>query len=133
MLMRYPAHRAPWSDTDCTSSLSSAGRKLELRRRIPRASQYAVDDAFARGIHARALRVLSISASCGLNREHFPSERALHHLTNALLVLSLSRRVHSGKWGFRGTVVQEFQKSKKGERVVHKMQLAVSLDTETGF
>ena len=47
--------------------------------------------------------------------------------------LKLSRRVHSGKWGCRVTVVQEFQKSKKGERVVHKMQLAVSLDTETGF
>ena len=51
----------------------------------------------------------------------------------SLLVLSLSRRVHSGKWGFRVTAGQEFQESKKGERSVHKTELAVSLDTETGF
>ena len=50
-----------------------------------------------------------------------------------LLVLSVSRRVHSGKWGFRVTAGQEFQESKKGERSVHKTELAVSLDTETGF
>ena len=50
-----------------------------------------------------------------------------------LLVLSLSRRVHSGKWGFRVTAGQEFQESKKGERSVHIINVAVSLDTETGF
>ena len=50
-----------------------------------------------------------------------------------LLVLSVSRRVHSGKWGFRVTAGQEFQESKKGERSVHKTELAVSLDTETSF
>ena len=50
-----------------------------------------------------------------------------------LLVLRFSRRVHSGKWGFRVTAGQEFQESKKGERSVHKTELAVSLDTETGF
>ena len=50
-----------------------------------------------------------------------------------LLVLRVSRRVHSGKWGFRVTAGQEFQESKKGERSVHKTELAVSLDTETGF
>ena len=50
-----------------------------------------------------------------------------------LLVLRVSRRVHSGKWGFRVTAGQEFQESKKGERSVHKTELAVYLDTETGF
>ena len=50
-----------------------------------------------------------------------------------LLVLRLSRRVHSGKWGFRVTAGQKFHKSKKGERSVHMINVAVSLDTETGF
>ena len=59
------------------------GRKLELRTRIPRASQQAFDDALARGTHAHALHVLMLSTGCGLQREHFPSERALHQLTNA--------------------------------------------------
>ena len=50
-----------------------------------------------------------------------------------LLVLKVSRRVHSGKWGFRVTAGQKFNKSKKGERSVHMINVAVSLDTETGF
>ena len=45
----------------------------------------------------------------------------------------LSAPLSHQKVGFRVTAGQEFQKSKKGERVVHKMQLAVSLDTKTGL
>ena len=52
---------------------------------------------------------------------------------SVLLVLRVSRRVHSGKWGFRVTAGQEFQESKKGERSVHTINVAVSPDTGTGF
>ena len=65
-------HKLEWSKLPCVIFYS-----------IPQASQQAVDDALARGGQAHALRVLSLSTRCSLNREHFPSERALHHLTNA--------------------------------------------------
>ena len=43
------------------------GRKLELRTRIPRASQHAVDDALTRGRHVNALCVLKLSTGRGLH------------------------------------------------------------------
>ena len=51
----------------------------------------------------------------------------------SLLVLSGSRVAFTAEKGFRVTAGQKFHKSKQGERSVHMINVAVSLDTETGF